>query len=186
MKKKWLGAVLGTLVVFSLPSSAITTWDMTDAFDELGGSTASVSVHSWVEPLVTAQFYRYNYEITSTSVNINWFSVGLLQDCGLTGSRGVTATIGGRAPLLWDFMDTPASSITALFQPQVAANGKSYILSFESWQAPTVGSAMVSGNTNTQFHSLVGNVFTPIPEPVTVTLLALGAVLIGRKRKLSD
>jgi hypothetical protein len=176
MKKKWMGLiVLGVL----LPAIAQGAWDMTDQF---GGGSTTATVHSWVDQLMTAQVYRYNYEITGSTININWFSVGLLDYLGLTGTKGTLATTGGLNPIIWDFMDTPPSSVAALFQPQITPNTVSYVLYFDSYKAPTVASAMVSGITSNQYYSLTGNVFTPIPEPATLALLALGMGLAARRK----
>lgn len=176
MKKKGLVLSVAAVLLLSLPALAV--WDMSDAFAPASGS-ATTTVHSWVESLVTAQMYRYYYQIDSTSVNINWFSVGLLTDQGL-GGYGTTPTTLGQVPLMWAFMDV--TSISGLFGPQITPNGKSCILYFDSVNAPVVGEAIVGGNTNTRFHSLTGDVFTPIPEPCTLGLLALGMGLIARKK----
>lgn len=182
MKKKWLGVMgLAVLSMFSVPSGAITGWNMTDTFQPAGPGSETATVHSWVEELVTAQVYRYNYEIDSTLVNINWFSVELLPNAGVTGSKGTAGT--GSIPLVWDFVDTPPSSIAAFFQSQITISGNSCVMWFDSYQPPMEAGAMVSGITGRTFNSLTGTVYTPIPEPTTMTVFALGLGLIARKKK---
>lgn len=181
MKKKWLG-VMSLAVLFSVPSVTMAAWDMTDTFAPAVPGSQTTTVHSWVDQLVTAQVYRYNYEIDSTSVNINWFSVEILPNAQLTGSKGTAGM--GSIPLIWDFVDDdPISSIAAFFQPQITIVGNSCVMWFDSYQAPVVAGAMVGGITAGQFYSLSGDVFTPIPEPATMALFALGLGLIARKKK---
>jgi len=176
MKKKWLS--LMALAVMALPlfsANATAAYDMTATLTD---GTNTATVHSWVEDFTG--FYRYYYKIMTTSTNVSFFSVELPDGCTLSGSVGKIGT--GTKPLMWE-IDDPATSISAYFNPQIAAGGSSWTLFFDAVDAPTLGDAMASGFGGGQFNVLTGSVYTPAPEPTTIALLGLGMGLLARRKR---
>lgn len=126
------------------------------------------------------EVYTYTYQITSTDLHVFNFAVQLLP-----GSNAVNATYAadGVEPTSWVISDSPLIA-TALFGDLVNPGEVSATLSFDSSQAPTYGNAVVNGMTaNFSFASAEGRIFTPIPEPATLLLLAVGAGVFIRRRK---
>jgi hypothetical protein len=171
MKKKWLSLTALAVVLPLLSVNAAAALDMTQNWTD---GTNNVTVHSWVDDLSGS--YRYSYQITLTSTNINYFMVEL--PVGAAVPINLVLSGIGANPLFWE-VDSPATGVTAFFKPQLSANGSSCVLSFESTDAPVVGSATVGFSGK----ALTGTVFTPIPEPATFAMLGLGMMVFIKKKR---
>ena len=178
MKKKWLGEVL--LVVLAIASSPAIA--LVETYEPkwfgLEAGEQNFIVRSTVELLPTGGIYRYTYEVSSLAHSVSWFSVGLDENSGLTGMQGRWGT----ASFEWTVMGSVSDPISydALFPPQVAGV---YTMFFDSTHAPAIGDAMVGGRENRQYYTLIGDVWTPAPEPTSMALFVLGLGLLAKKKR---
>jgi len=131
----------------------------------------------------------YAYEVYSTSVAAgpspaSFFSVGILPISGGPAAAGATniehlPLVAGQAPGNSAFSSTSATwDFTAV---PISLGSNSDILLFTSPHAPTMQSASVQGGGLGISHSLP----SPVPEPSTFVLLAVGCVSVLVMRRLS-
>ena len=173
MKKFWM-----TLLLLICSPIALATLIMSEPFTGPGGVT--VNVESTVTEM-SGGGYLYTYQIKDIGdLNIATFSVPfsipLLKPSEIYG-------FDSDAPLplpYWNVMGSPAEAAYAFFAPIPLTDGSSPVLSFKSMY----GAEVIQGNVNdVQLGSLYGNLFAPVPEPLTISLLVIGAGIIVRKKR---
>ena len=181
----WMGLMLlGVLMVPAGVFAGIVV-DSEDfdgfVFTQTCGSETFI-VHSWVEDSPTTGYYRYNYEILEQNVNIQWFSVELLSDAIVSALKPVPSETGD--PAMWSVVEFDGSdvSVDAFYISQIIPGQDSTVLWFDSPQPYTIVDGMASGITGGVYRSFEGNLYSPIPEPATMSLLALGAGFVIRRR----
>lgn len=127
--------------------------------------------------------YAYQFFNNDTSeIGIDFFSVGVLPDITvfnvLDDPLFAYGVPGGVRPSV-EFALT--ESVLYLFQlDNVAADEHSSVLLFTSDREPMMGAGVVSGGIT---GGVIVELPTPAPEPVTVALLGLGAMLAARRRR---
>lgn len=178
MKKMmlWMG-VMAAVAMVPVAGAALVA---VDDFDFVYGSD-TVTVHSEVD--LDNGIYTYSYKIISTDIHVFNIAIGLLPGSSVDAGSVNTWLDGGVIPSSWEISDSPLLA-SAMFGTLVNPGAVSDTIYFESTQAPTIGSGLVSGMTqNLSFVGIDGQVFTPIPEPATLALLAVGMGVVLRRRK---
>jgi hypothetical protein len=121
--------------------------------------------------------YVYAYQIENLDTNISKFTVGLHGDEPL-GSIGFISDVGLTDPTASLYVGAGPTSSAWDFSG-FATGQESAVLFFTSAASPELDSATVAADWNNA-HPLP----SPLPEPASLTLLALGAGVIGfRKRR---
>ncbi len=178
----WMGLMLlGALMVPpSLSAGIVVDSEDFDGFEftQVGGSETFI-VHSWVEDSPTTGYYRYNYEILEPDYNIQWFSVELLSDAIVSALKPVPSEAGD--PAMWSIIGSNFS-VDAFFSSPILPGQDSAVLWFDSPQPYTIVDGMASGISGGVYRAFEGNLYSPIPEPATMALLALGAGFVIRRK----
>lgn len=133
--------------------------------------------------------YLYTYQIDNVSSNLglSFLSIPILPGATAWGADYDLA-LGTVLPSDWTLVHSPTQieSANANFRDTIDNNGiKSAILWFHSSQPWTDADAALFGfKSGVPYYSdtpVEGNILTPIPEPITLSLLAVGAMFIKRK-----
>lgn len=185
MKKNvWMGVMLAAVLM--VPSMAfagiiVDSGDF-DGFEfTMIGGTETFIVHSWVEDSATSGYYRYYYEILEPGFNIQWFSVELLDGASVVSLKAVPSEAGD--PAMWSIVGDN-DSVDAFYTSPVSPDQDSTVLWFDSEQLPTIVDGSASGITAGVYRAFEGQLYSPVPEPATLALLAIGSAVcvMGRKR----
>ncbi len=192
MKKLMLWMGLITWVVL-LPTGAFATLVVDESFDYSlccgqGGDVAYVN--SWVD-YDDVDTYTYYYQILDVApeYSINYFQFEIPETEYSTLNEAAVPTTSTPQDVYgyWFALTNPDSTIAygmaALFPSPVIEGKISYTLSFESQLAPTESAGQLSGFGPDGTVCLCGELFTPIPEPATMALLALGAGFAIKRKK---
>lgn len=176
-----------------LDPAAMPAYRGSSLFSTLGGSLSGHVDYAVFAPgqydgtLSFGGLYVYAYQIfsnPSSTVSIDYFSVGLKPTVSVPNATydtgAVYAVVGGSVPDMSLVM--PQQVIYLFSSNDISASERSTTLLFTSNVAPTmafgVASAGVSGSANMTLP-------TPNPEPATLGLLTVGALMaIRRMRKV--
>ncbi len=166
-----------------------------DAFD---GTTAIADIQCNVytyESGAYANQYAYTYQITNTSdVDLSFvvFSAQIFNGVEI-GDSGIEGTgLDDVIPSVWDPVGSPTHSFNGHFDETIFSGEQSALLWFVSDYAPTdagegflMGTYMPAGGTEWVGVYAEGNLIVPstvVPEPTTIALLALGGLMLRRRR----
>ncbi len=123
--------------------------------------------------------YVYAYQIHNLDSDVTKLTVGLDGDEAL-GTIGFIGDAGLLDPSTDLYVGVPPTSSAWDFNPRLVINQSSAVLFFTSKGAPELHSATVSAGWFNS-HDLP----SPLPEPASLTLLALGAgvMCLGKRRR---
>ncbi len=129
-----------------------------------------------------ANQYIYAYRITNTAdAALSFFSVTLLP---AAAAEMPDHDADGVEPLTWDLVSSPPDRVEALFKTPIAPQQYSALLWFFSdYSFDFSGRTALSGMSSSNYvFATADGLITPIPEPATVALLGLGALVMFKKR----
>jgi len=152
------------------------------------GEMTCASVSSWVTDNGDATFtYFYQIGNVADDYKIHYFQFSFINPPVTVTNKGQTIS-GGSIYADWNRLEVGGDvyGMSAYFSTALTAGASSTILYYDSELEPGVTSGMLTGFDPTlQNISLTGNVYTPVPEPATMLLLAAGAAYVMRKRQIS-
>ncbi len=152
-----------------------------------GSATVSSDVYYGYSSGQYQDKYVYAYQIsnTDTDLGLSSFSISIVVSSSASAYdpdfEGLTGTVN---PALWALVGNPVQSVDALFTDTIENGESSARLWFVSDYA--------SGYSTSALHSMSGgtsyyataDVLSPVPEPATVFLLGMGALVALRRKRL--
>ncbi|HPS55443.1 MAG TPA: PEP-CTERM sorting domain-containing protein [Sedimentisphaerales bacterium] len=181
--------ITGSAIAGLMPVPAGTKTQVAGIANSHLGSLGTVD--SYVYKYTSGQYanqYLYTYKLTSTSVGISFFSVGINDTLNLTLNVANInyANDGGVNPLSWNAIgNNPLQSVDAgFFVTPIYSGQASALLWFVCDYAPVVGLGSVFGTSSGVPTFAAGQLYT-IPEPTTIIMLTTGALWICTRRKKS-
>jgi hypothetical protein len=141
-------------------------------------STVNVTVISTVTEITPGSEYLYTYQITEIDEAITMLSVPF--PVSLTQSTEIYEfASNGPAPIYWGPINDPAIAAQAFFASALLVVDTSGELTFKSIYPAQEVQGYV---TEAQMGSLYGTLLAPVPEPLTLSFLAMGAGILIRKK----
>lgn len=136
-----------------------------------------------------ANQYLYTYKLTSSSMGISFFSIGVDNNASLTlNAANVNyENDGGTLPAYWNAVGNPIQSVDAGFFVTPIYSGKaSALLWFVCDYAPVIGTGSAFG-TSSGVPTFASAPLYTIPEPATIIMLTTGALwgCIRRRKHLA-
>lgn len=153
-----------------------------------GGATVNSSAYQCNAGVYNGK-YIYTYRITniSTGVGLSFFSVGIT-----SGANVIDPSYdpGDISPSYWaasgDNPPTAVQSVDASFGTPVNNSQSSTLLWFVSDYGPTTSEGFLFGTLARVPQYNTAEVLSPVPEPATISLVAIGGILAARvRRKIS-
>lgn len=134
--------------------------------------------------VVPANHYVYAYQGFVNTPSNPMFQFSVFVDDLLAANKGAVGTTSGTAPFTQNLDPAGTKSFFNLFSTPILAAGNSKVVYFTSPNSPKLGStsAIFTAGPSAVSPTLVP---TPLPEPATIGLLTIGALILGRKRRLS-
>ena len=137
-------------------------------------------VDSYVYRYTDGQYinqYLYTYKLTSTSIGISFFSVGVDDTLNLIlNVANVNYEAGGVSPSDWRPVGAPLQSVDGgFFVTPIYSGQTSALLWFLCDYAPVMGLGSVFGTSSGVPTFAAGQLYT-IPEPATIIMLTTGAL----------
>jgi hypothetical protein len=178
MKKSGMTIVILAAIFFAPSALALIT--LTNEFTLPADENIKVTVESTVDEISPGE-YLYTYQISDIGeLYLTLLSVPLLSPLE-QNTEIYDFTYEGSDPIYWGAILDPAVAAQALFSPASLTGGTSAIFKFKSSYSEQTVQGYVS---DAQLGSLYGQLLAPVPEPLTLSLLALGAgVLVCNKNK---
>lgn len=190
MKKKFIAwglmivAVFMTIPAFAALDPIYEGFDETFDYSVYGEDEPFASVHSWVTSDDNETF-TYHYQILNVSADysIHYFQFGIPEIPAVEVSPFQTTAGGNIFGAQYVLQETGvAYGIDVFYADSISEGDMSYDLYFNSQLTPATGSGLLSGFGPDGNVSLYGDVFVPVPEPATISLLIAGAGIVYRKK----
>lgn len=145
------------------------------------GASVQCSVYQY-----TPSQFVYAYQISNSgSMGISFFSVAADNGMANVWAASVESNpfLGWIDPAFWGIVNSPLQSVNAVFTDSIDAQETSSILWFVSDHAPGNANGTLFGTTGGTPTYSIGTLLAPVPEPITLALLGLGAAIVLRKRQ---
>ena len=132
--------------------------------------------------------YVYTYQISNinTGVGLSFFSAGVTNGATVLGLDSAPGDIGpGDWTAIGDNLPL-VQSVDASFNMPIKNGQGSTLLWFVSDYGPTMGEGFLFGflARTPQYDS--AELFAPVPEPATISLLTIGGILAARARRKNN
>jgi hypothetical protein len=131
--------------------------------------------------------YVYAYQITNVDcgLGLSSFSVSIVISDGASAYDADYEELTGAVnPALWATVGNPVQSVDALFTDTLENGDSSARLWFVSNYAAGYSTSALHCMSGGVSHYTTADVLSPIPEPATVFLLGLGALVAFRRKRL--
>ncbi len=131
--------------------------------------------------------YVYAYQITNvdSGLGLSHFSVSIVINSGTSAYDADYEELTGAVnPALWATVGDPVQSVDALFTDTIENGDSSARLWFVSDYAAGYSTSALHCMSGGVSHYATADVLSPIPEPATVALLGLGALVVFRRKRL--
>jgi hypothetical protein len=184
-----IGLLLAQSALAAPPGGTPTTHIAT--FD-IGAGTANATVNSGVYQCTAGEYigkYVYTYQITNVTsgVGLSFFSVGVTNGANVIDPGSDQGAI---IPSYWeasgDNPPTLVQSVDASFGTPIKNAQSSTLLWFVSDYGPTMGQGFLFGTSARVPQYDSSELFAPVPEPATISLLAIGGILAARARRRNN
>ncbi len=132
--------------------------------------------------------YLYTYQITNnSSVGLSFFSVAVTSGSVI---NDVGRDSGTANPLFWtpvtDSDTSLVQSVDALFNLTIKNTQTSALLWFVSDNGPVSEQGSLFGTSASGPRYAAADLLAPVPEPATISLLAIGGILAARARRKNN
>jgi hypothetical protein len=131
--------------------------------------------------------YVYAYQITNVDcgLGLSSFSVSIVVSDGASAYDADYEELAGAVnPALWTTVGNPAQSVDALFIDTIENGESSARLWFVSDYASGYSTSALHCMSGGTSYYATGDVLSPVPEPATIALLGLGALIAFRRKRL--
>jgi hypothetical protein len=189
MKSKGFLVALVVVALLSQNASAIPAGGVMEASytETLSITAGSALVDCEVYSYASGDYegkYVYTYQISNidSGIGLSLFSVGILDGAGAE-SASYDHITGAVDPINWAVVGSPAQSVDALFINTIGNGQSSALLWFASDYASTLGNGALFGTSSGIPYYATGDLLTPVPEPATLTLFGIGALITLTRRR---
>ena len=159
---------------------------------DIGAGTNNATVNSGVYQCTGGEYiskYVYTYQIANinSGVGLSFFSAGVTNGANviIAGSDA-----GAISPSYWEAVgDNPPTlvqSVDASFSTPIKNGQSSTLLWFVSDYGPTMGEGFLFGFLSRAPQYDSAEVFVPVPEPATISLMAIGGMLAAHARRRNN
>ncbi len=152
----------------------------------VGSAEADCKVYEYSSGAYTNKYiYAYKISNVDSGIGLSFFSVGIL-DGATAYDLSYDALPGAVDPANWaTVVQSPSPqvlSVNASFSNAIGDGFSSVWLWFASDYAPTSGKASLFGTSSAIPYFATADLLTPVPEPATLALFAIGGLAALRRR----
>ena len=173
--------VLLVMAVSTLAQGAFSIVDVVgDKIDEMTYGYGEANVTSAVYEADSLYLYTYIVDnpVDSTQI-VSWFSVDVIDGTEITS---IGYDLGTDNPAIWHevvSIDDTILSIDGLFTEAIESGETSTLLYYFSPLSPDTATGRIGGTGGV----VEGQVFAPVPEPATLLILSMGALISLSRKK---
>jgi hypothetical protein len=129
--------------------------------------------------------YAYQIENVDSGLGLSHFSVSIAITSGASAYDADFEQITGAVdPALWAAINNPVQSVDALFTDTIENGDISARLWFVSDYASGYSTSALQCMSGGNSYYATADVLSPVPEPATVALFGLGALIAFRRKRL--